>query len=288
MGDKKALILGAHGQLGRCLAAAAPDDVMVTALGSNDLDIRDRAAVGRFIRNLAPDLVFNAAAYTAVDRAEQEEAIAHAVNATAVGHIAEAAADAGATLIHVSTDFVFDGASATPYAPDDPTNPLCAYGRTKRAGELLAGDAALVVRTAWLYGPDGANFVRTMVRLMAERPEVRVVADQVGSPTYAPDLAAALWRLSALGVTGVHHYTDAGTASWYDFAVAIRDEALAVGILARGVPVIPIDTASFPTPARRPAYSVLDKGSTWAALGEPSSHWRANLRRMMTEIGTHG
>ncbi len=288
MGGKKALILGGHGQLGRCLVAAAPDDAVVVALGSKDLDISDKAAVRRIIRDVAPNLVFNAAAYTAVDRAENEEAIAYAVNASAVGHIAEAAAETGAALVHISTDFVFDGKLGTPYVPEAPTNPLGAYGRTKLAGELLAGTAALIVRTAWVYGPEGTNFVRTMLRLMTERPDVRVVADQVGSPTYAPDLAAALWRLAVLGVTGKHHYTDAGVASWYDFAVAIQDEALAAGILERGVPVIPIDTASFPTAARRPAYSVLDKGSAWAALDGPSSHWRANLRRMMTEICAHG
>jgi dTDP-4-dehydrorhamnose reductase len=169
-----------------------------------------------------------------------------------------------------------------------PPNPLGAYGRTKLAGERLAGADALIVRTAWVYAPTGGNFVRTMIRLMGERPEVRVVADQIGTPTYAPGLAAALWALAGQGVSGIHHYTDAGAASWYDFAVAIQEEAVAAGLLSAQVPVIPIPTSGFPTPATRPSYSVLDKTSTFAALGGPTPHWRANLRTMIAEIATRG
>lgn len=281
----RVLITGANGQLGRCLQACAPDGVDVIALGSADLDITDRDAVKARFDAETPDLVINAAAYTAVDKAESEEAAALAVNATAVGILADAARTHGARFAHVSTDFVFDGAAGTPYAPDAQTNPLSAYGRTKLGGETLAGPDALVVRTAWVYAPTGGNFVRTMLRLMGERPEVRVVADQIGTPTYAPGLAQALWTLAGQGVTGVHHYTDAGAASWYDFAVAIQEEAVAAGLLAHAVPVIPIRTADFPTPAHRPSYSVLDKTSMFAALGGPVPHWRANLRTMIAQIG---
>ena len=280
----KALILGAGGQLGRCLVASAPIGAAVMAHGSDTLDVTDRAAVSACIAQLRPDVVLNAAAYTAVDRAESDEAAALAVNATAVGHLAEAARDCGARLIHVSTDFVFDGRQSHPYVPGDATAPLGAYGRTKLAGELLAGEDALIVRTAWVYAPTGGNFVRTMLRLMAERDEVRVVADQIGTPTYAPGLAAALWRLAADGAKGVHHYTDAGVASWDDFALAIQEEALGAGLLERKVPVIPITAAEYPTPAARPVYSVLDKTATFAALGGPAPHWRESLRRMVAEL----
>jgi len=171
-----------------------------------------------------------------------------------------------------------------PLCADATPNPLGVYGRTKLEGEKLAGDAALIVRTAWVYAPTGGNFVRTMLRA-ARGPRRR---DQIGTPTYARGLAAALWTLAGKGVTGIHHYTDAGAASWYDFAVAIQEEALAAGLLAHAVPVIPIATADFPTPAKRPSYSVLDKASTFAALGGPTPHWRTQLRTMLSEIKTHG
>jgi dTDP-4-dehydrorhamnose reductase len=284
----KVLITGGAGQLGRSLVARAPVDAEVVSAGSETLDITDRLAVEAMVAAVRPSLIVNAAAYTAVDRAESDEDAAYAVNALAVGVLAEAARSVGAQFVHVSTDFVFDGRSGVPYAPDTTPNPLGAYGRTKLAGEKLAGDDALVMRTAWLYAPVGGNFVRTMLRLMADRSEVRVVADQIGTPTYAPGLAAALWTLAGKGVTGVHHYTDTGVASWYDFAVAIQEEALAAGLLASEVPVVPVTTAEFPTPALRPSYSVLDKSATFAALGRPSPHWRQNLRTMIAEIRTHG
>jgi len=284
----KALIVGAAGQLGHALAITAPAGVRVIVLERAMLDITDAGSVDAAVAAEKPDLILNAAAYTAVDKAEGDEDAAYAVNATAVGLLADAARAHGARLVHVSTDFVFDGQAGTPYTPDAVTNPLGAYGRTKLAGEHLAGEEALIVRTAWVYAPTGGNFVRTMIRLMGERPEVRVVADQIGTPTYAPGLAVALWTMAGQGVTGVHHYTDAGAASWYDFAVAIQEEALAAGLLSAAVPVIPIATSDFLTPAKRPGYSVLDKASTFAALGGPTPHWRANLRTMVSEIVAHG
>lgn len=284
----KALITGAGGQLATALVASAPADVDVVLTGIDDLDITDAAAVRAAVDAHRPALILNAAAYTAVDKAESDEALAHAVNATAVGHLAEAARAAGARLVHVSTDFVFDGERGTPYPVDAPTAPLGVYGRTKLAGEEAAGPDALIVRTAWVYAPTGGNFVRTMLRIMAANPQVRVVADQIGSPTYAPALARTLWALAEQGATGMYHYTDSGVASWYDFAVAIQEEAIALGLLDQAVPVIPITTADFPTPARRPSYSVLDKSKTFAALGGPAPHWREHLRIMMREIKNNG
>jgi dTDP-4-dehydrorhamnose reductase len=285
---RKALIVGANGQLGRALQACAPAGVELITHDVDTLDITDAAAIEACLVDTQPDVVLNAAAYTAVDKAESDEDAAYAVNATAVGLLADGAHRIGARFVHVSTDFVFDGTSGIPYAPDASPNPLGAYGRTKLAGESAAGPEALIVRTAWVYAPTGGNFVRTMLRLMTERPEVRVVADQIGTPTYAPGLAATLWALAGKGVTGIHHHTDSGAASWYDFAVAIQEEALTIGLLQTAVPVIPIATADFPTPARRPHYSVLDKSSTIAALGGPAPHWRVNLRIMLSEIQTHG
>lgn len=280
----KALIVGAAGQLGRSLQGCKPEGVDIVAHDVDTLDITNRASVVRLVADVAPALIINAAAYTAVDKAESDEAKAYAVNAAAVENLALAAAERGAQLAHVSTDFVFDGTTGVPYAPDAATNPLCAYGRTKLAGEALAGPDALIVRTAWVYAPTGANFVRTMLRLMGERSELRVVSDQIGTPTYAPGLAAAIWSLAAKGITGTHHYTDSGVASWYDFAVAIQEEAMAAGLLAKAVPIIPIATADFPTAARRPSYSVLDKKTTFAALGAYAPHWRENLRILIREL----
>ncbi|CAN5317834.1 dTDP-4-dehydrorhamnose reductase [soil metagenome] len=284
----KALIVGGKGQLGRELSEVASPHVEIVAHGSDTLDVTDRDSVDTIVNKIKPDVVINAAAYTAVDKAESDEAAAYAVNATAVGLLANAASVNGARFIHISTDFVFDGMSGTPYLPTAPTNPLSVYGSTKLAGEKLAGENALIVRTAWVYAPTGNNFVRTMLRLMSERPEVRVVADQVGTPTYAPGLAGALWTLAAKNIAGLYHYTDAGVASWYDFAVAIQEEAMIVGLLEKAVPIVPIATIDFPTPAKRPSYSVLDKSSIFTLLGGATPHWRTNLRIMLNEIKKNG
>jgi dTDP-4-dehydrorhamnose reductase len=182
---------------------------------------------------------------------------------------------------------VFDGNSSRPYRPNDQVGPISVYGRSKLQGEdaVAAADPdALIVRTAWVYAAQGTNFVNTMLRLMRERDRLGIVADQIGTPTYAASLARALWTLAQAGATGIHHYTDAGVASWYDFAVAIEEEARDLGLLAQAVQVEPIATADYPTPARRPAYSVLDKSATWAALGGPAPHWRNNLRFMLREL----
>ena len=286
---RRALVTGADGQVGRALRARVPAGWELVSCGSRTLDVTDRANVLATIGRERPAVVINAAAYTAVDRAESDPAAAEAVNAAGAAHVAEAADRAGARLLHLSTDYVFDGSQTRAYAPGDPPNPLGVYGRTKLAGERevarIAGDRALILRTAWVYASHGRNFVSTMLRLMAERAEVRVVADQIGTPTWAGGLAEALWAGAARAdVRGVHHWTDAGVASWFDFAVAIQEEALERGVLDRAVPIRPVGSEEHPGAAPRPACSVLDKRSTWSALAMTPPHWRVNLRRMMEEI----
>lgn len=279
----KALIVGKSGQVARALARAAPAGVDVHCLGRDKLDVRDPTAVDDAIGAIRPDLLFNAAAYTAVDRAESEEAEARAINASGVAHVNRAAQRAGARLVHVSTDFVFDGRSGSPYRVDAPTNPLNAYGRTKLEGEQHVGPDGLIVRAAWVYDSQAANFPSTILRLLNERDEVRIVSDQVGTPTFADSLAEALWALALADAKGVFHYTDSGVASWYDFAVAIAEEARAVGLVGRSVPILPISSADYPTPAIRPSYSVLDKSRATDVLGRAAPHWRENLRVMLRE-----
>ena len=284
----KAMITGSKGQLGVALQRCAPAGTEIVAADMDVLDITDRDAVDAYVKWEKPQLILNCAAYTAVDKAEADEESARAVNATAVGYLADAARHVGARLVQVSTDFVFEGMLGIPYKPDERPAPLSVYGKTKAEGEWAAGGDALVVRTAWVYAPTGGNFVRTMLRLMNERDTIGVVDDQIGTPTYAPGLAQALWTLAGQDAAGIYHYTDSGVASWYDFAVAIYEEGRALGLVTRDVAVNPVPTSAYPTPARRPHYSVLDKTATFAALGAPAPHWRVNLRHMLNEIKTNG
>jgi len=285
----KALITGAGGQVGAALMRSRPADVTVAACSHAELDIGDGKAVQRAVADAKPQVIINAAAYTAVDKAESEPDLARRVNGEAPGHLAEAAKACGARLIHLSTDFVFDGSQSRPYAPGDTVSPLGVYGETKLEGERrvqqVLGGEALILRTAWVYAANGHNFVRTMLRLMAERGRVRVVADQVGSPTWASSVAEALWAaVRTPSFAGLHHWTDAGVASWYDFAVAVAEEGHAAGLLKRPPEVESITTADYPTPARRPAYSVLDRASSERSLDLKPAHWRVNLRKMLREL----
>ncbi len=285
----KALITGANGQLGWELQQTAPEGWGIVAVDRDALDITDAAAVQKVVQSAQPDLIINAAAYTGVDKAEEEVARAYAVNADGAANLATAARDDGARLIQISTDFVFDGHQAQPYRPEDPTNPLGVYGASKLKGEqevtAITGGKAFIVRTSWVYSVHGNNFVKTMLRLMAERDALRVVADQVGSPTWAKGLAQALWDLAdKTDLTGILHWSDAGVASWYDFAVAILEDALALGLLHKELVVEPITSSGYPTAAQRPPYSVLAKEKTWAALGCKASHWRVSLRKMLRQV----
>ena len=281
------LVTGANGQLGSELARTAPAGLDARFLDRAALDLAADDVEDRVVA-LAPQLILNAAAYTAVDRAESEQELAFRVNASGAGALARAAARLDARMVHVSTDFVFDGSSASPYRPDHAAAPLGVYGASKLEGERSVREAlpgAIILRTGWVYSAHGANFVKTMLRLMGSRDRLGVVADQVGTPTWAKGLARAVWELGL----GTHnactlHWSDLGVASWYDFSVAIQEEALARGLLARAVPVDPIRTEDYPTPARRPAYSVLDKTDTLALLACPRQHWRAALRQMLEEL----
>jgi dTDP-4-dehydrorhamnose reductase len=282
----RVLITGAQGQVGRCLLASAPAGVTAIGLTRAQLDVGDADAVTQAIQAHAPAVIINAAAYTAVDRAENEVDAARRVNGLGPRHLARAARACGARLLHISTDFVFDGKASVPYAPDAPTAPLGTYGLTKLEGEQavreLAPDSSVVLRTAWVYAAQGANFLRTMLRVMGEKRQVRVVADQIGTPTSADSLAGVLWALASRpDIIGVQHFTDAGVASWYDFAVAIAEEATLLGLLAPGVRVSAIATVDYPTPARRPGYSVLDKRALLSALALEPDHWRVRLRRVL-------
>lgn len=285
----KVLVTGAGGQLGRALLSRVPAEADAIGFDSLALDISDCAAVMTIVSTELPDVIVNAAAYTAVDRAESEREQAATVNDRGTANLVAAATEVGARVAHVSTDFVFDGRGPCAYRPDAPPAPLSAYGATKLAGERRLRPSDLCVRTAWVYAAEGRNFVRTMLRLMAERDRVEVVADQIGSPTSADDLADALWLLVLGGHRGIAHFTNSGVASWYDFAVAIRDEAQRIGLLEeRAAQVVPIATAAYPTPARRPAFSVLDTSETDRVLGGPARHWRHALIATLKDIQDNG
>jgi len=286
------LITGAGGQLGRELQLSAPAGVRVLSLDRAALDITRPQDLRQALADLRPDWVLNAAAYTAVDRAESEEALALCINAEGAGHLAAACASTGTGLVHISTDFVFDGESGHPYTPDAKPAPLGAYGRSKLAGEravLAAHPRALVIRTGWVYSRFGGNFVKTMLRLMAERDSLSVVCDQIGTPTWARGLAQAVWAaVDRPLLQGIYHWSDAGVCSWYDFAVAIAEEGMAAGLLSRTPEVRPIPAIEYPTPARRPACSVLDKQQSWRDLGVAPIHWRVQLRAMLQDLKEHG
>ncbi len=279
----RVLITGANGQLGGALQRTAPDWADINAIDVDDCDFTDASMLTARLVVEAPELIINAAAYTAVDKAESDEELARAINAGAVATMVEAMASTGGKLVHVSTDYVFDGTTSTPYAPDATRNPQSVYGRTKAEGEDHLRPADLLVRTAWVYEAGGANFVRTMIRLMKERDELGVVADQIGSPTWATGLARTIWGLAGKGASGTFHHSDDGAISWYDFAVAIGEEAHALGLLTRMPVIRPLTTAEYPTPARRPAFSLLDSSTTRALLGNEPVNWRTNLRLMLNE-----
>ena len=297
----KVLITGAAGQLGRALRSSVPDAIagepvqLITTAreggnGVRALDLTDAAACRDLVQELRPDWVINAAAYTAVDRAESEPELARAVNAGAPAAFAEALQGSGGRLLQLSTDFVFNGQQGRPYQPSQPVDPLGVYGASKADGEravldrLGAEDRAVVLRTSWVYGPVGKNFLLTMLRLLAEREQLGVVADQVGCPTSTAGLAQACWAVLEHAVAGVHHWSDAGAASWYDFAMAIRELALAQGLLQRAAAVRPLTTAEYPTPARRPSYSLLDCTASRARLQLEPRHWREALAAVLREL----
>ena len=311
----KALLTGAAGQLGHALRQQVPTGVALIATSRSGsaadgdgliaLDLADAEACRAAVHQHRPDWVLNGGAYTAVDKAESEPELAHAVNAGAPRAFAEALRETGGRLLQVSTDFVFNGAQGSPYRPEQPRDPLGVYGASKAAGEdaveqlLGSNGRGVILRTSWVMGPVGRNFALTMLRLHRERgasgQPLAVVADQVGCPTSTHTLAQACWRViersaglsadsnSALGP--ILHWSDAGAASWYDVAVAVGELAVDLGLLERAAVVNPITTVDYPTPAQRPSYSLLDCTDTRRALALEPTHWRTALRQLLAASG---
>ena len=287
----KALILGSKGQLGHALTKTAPNGTTVTGLHRPDLDITDLDQLRSQCVSEKPAVIVNAAAYTSVDLAESQATAAEAVNVDGARNIAIISRELDARLIHVSTDFVFDGNSSVPYTAAADTRPLNVYGQTKRDGERAVlketDGTGIIVRTSWLYSATGHNFVNTMLRLMREKDDLAVVSDQVGSPTWADSLAEAIWQIAGTpGLHGIYHWSDQGQVSWYEFALAIQEEAVSLGILSNAIPIRPIRSAEYKSTAVRPAFSVLDCTATQQALAIQPATWRENLRRMLAAVET--
>ncbi|MFL9806329.1 dTDP-4-dehydrorhamnose reductase [Vibrio cyclitrophicus] len=291
----KVLITGKGGQLAWELEQTAPAHLEVISFDAKQLDITNQAMVNETLITHSPDIVINAAAYTAVDKAETDQETAYAVNEKGSEFLALACKEINAKLIHVSTDFVFDGTKTTPYQTDDAPNPINVYGDSKLQGDLkishILGEQACIIRTAWVYSTHGNNFVKTMLRLMAEKEQLGVVYDQVGTPTWAKGLAEMIWALvakstepNATTATQIYHWTDAGVASWYDFAVAIQELAIEKAMLDKAIPVRPIPASAYPTPAKRPSFSVINKTSAEQASGVETVHWRKQLSAMLDEL----
>ena len=288
------LLIGSRGQVGQELQKTLPLQGEVMAVDRSSLDLTDGDRIRDVIRDVEPDIIVNAAAYTAVDKAETEQPLANAINTMAPGIMAEEAETLGAFLVHISTDYVFDGRKNTPYLEEDEPNPQGIYGESKLWGERRiqqVSDRHVILRTAWVYGTQGkGNFVKTMLRVGAARDEVRVVMDQVGAPTWSFDIAQAIAHLLSHVDSdtplqpGIYHFTNSGVASWYDFAVAIFEEVQAMGVPLAIKSVVPITTAEYPLPATRPAYSVLSNRKVSAVLKTVPVYWRHRFREMLVEL----
>ena len=277
-----ALIVGKNGQVAWELMQTCPEHINAVALGRGDIDITSQESIESAIEAHKPSVIINASAYTAVDKAESDQENAYLINATAVELLAKAACKHNIRLLHISTDFVFDGSKNTPYHVDDKTNPINVYGSSKLAGEEAIKQNypqnSSIVRTSWVYSSHGNNFVKTMLRLMSEKEVLNVVSDQIGCPTNANGLAKYLWQLAEQeNLEQVYHYSDLGVASWYDFAVAIQDIAFESDILNKKIPIQPIPASAYLTPAKRPALSLL-------ANVEGERHWRELLRQSLYRL----
>ncbi|WP_296050576.1 dTDP-4-dehydrorhamnose reductase [uncultured Alteromonas sp.] len=282
---KKLVVIGKSGQLAWEIARLVPEAV---CLGRDDIDITSGEDIAAKLGPINPDAVINASAYTAVDKAESDEENAYLLNQTAVANLAKYCKSNNVFLVHVSTDYVFNGEKGSPYTVDDAIEPQGMYGKTKAAGEAevtsILPAASAILRTSWVYSSHGNNFVKTMLRLMAEKPQLGVIDDQIGSPTWAKGLARACVEAASHRTAGVYHWSDEGVCSWYDFAIAIQQLGLEKGLLQQAVPVKPIPSSAYPTPAKRPHYSVLDKTLTRETFTSPLNHWREQLSAMMDEL----
>jgi len=287
----KIIVIGKSGQLAWEIASLTSTENEIICLGRNDVDLTCRSSIATSFKDNAADAIINAAAYTSVDLAETDKENVYFLNRDAVKLLAEVCKELSLHLVHVSTDFVFDGQKGSPYFPDDAINPLGVYGNSKAEGEkkvrqFLPNDSC-IIRTSWVYSTHGNNFVKTMLRLMSEKTHLGIICDQVGSPTYAKGLAKACLYAATHDVKGIHHWTDAGVASWYDFAIAIQELALENKLLNKAIPINPISTSDYPTPAKRPSYSVLDKTSLAKDFYKiPLVHWRAQLKEMLNELNS--
>jgi dTDP-4-dehydrorhamnose reductase len=307
---KSILLIGNNGQVGKELEKILTPQVNLVGVARPEIDLTNPDSIVNAITSSyptgtvspnanaqhKPQIIINAAAYTAVDKAESEVEVAAAINGTAPAIMAEVAEKIGASLVHISTDYVFDGKNSQPYSETHLTNPVSIYGKTKLAGEKAIQEISsnyLILRTAWVYGYCGkGNFVKTMLRLGGEREEIRVVADQIGTPTWAKDIASAISSIIQINentsnmqnINGIYNYTNSGVASWYDFAVAIFEEAKNLDFPLKVKRVIPITTAEYPTPAIRPAYSVLSGTKISSILGTSAPHWRQSLKEMLKEL----
>ena len=292
----KVLLTGRDGQLGQALIASCPEGIDLIATGRQELDLSDPSACHAAVNLFKPDWVINAGAYTAVDKAESEPELARLVNEAAPAALADALAVTSGRLLQLSTDFVFNGTQGHPYQPEQICDPIGVYGVTKAAGEqavvnrlsLAEGGQAAILRTSWVYGPVGRNFLLTMLRMhcrySASGQPLRVVADQVGCPTATPGLAFACWSLIRHQASGYYHWSDAGVASWYDFAVAIGEYAQNYGLISQSANVQPIVTSQYPTLAQRPAYSLLACAKTCERFGLSPQNWRHALENVISRM----
>ncbi len=278
------MVTGARGMLGNAVTGVFSQDFQVAPLSRNDLDITDEKAVKRKILDIGPDIVINCAAYTSVDRAETDRDAAFRVNALGPKVLAESVKAVGARLVHISTDYVFDGNATEPYQEYFSRRPRSVYGKSKALGEdfvMEAIDDYLIVRTSWLYGPGGKNFVTTILELAGSMPELRVINDQVGTPTFTKDLAQAIYMLVTGGEAGIFHFANNGQCSWYEFARAILD--------LKGIQkeIKPVSTEEFPRPAPRPSYSVLDTTKFFLATGSRPRAWKEALREFLRALSAY-
>jgi dTDP-4-dehydrorhamnose reductase len=283
------VVTGANGQLGKCLQDIAPSyrHIHFHFFGRDELPIDNLEKVDEVIKTIRPDVVINTAAYTLVDKAEKETELAFLINAKAAGHLAEVCKSAGVRLLHVSTDYVFDGNADTPYKEDDEVSPVNNYGSSKLKGEELIFSAnveAIIVRTSWVYSRHGNNFVKTMLRLMSQRESIGVVNDQVGCPTYAVDLAEALMKMALAEnpIKGIYHFSNSGPITWYEFAKAIKD------FTGSACVVKPILTVDFPTPAKRPHYSVMSNEKIKTDFDIYQKPWKGSLQKCLQELAAIG
>jgi dTDP-4-dehydrorhamnose reductase len=285
----KIIVIGKSGQLAWEISKLSSAKHAIVCLGRKEINLAELPSVIETLKEHKAEAVINASAYTAVDKAESDVENAYALNAMAVGNLAQACKDLSVPFVHISTDFVFHGDKGAPYLPGDVIRPLGVYGSSKAEGERLISKYypvnSAVIRTSWAYSTHGNNFVKTMLNLMNTKPELGIISDQIGSPTYAKGLAEACISGIENKLVGIHHYTDTGVASWFDFAVAIQSIGFELGLLDKKIPIKPIPTSQYPTPAKRPHYSVLDKSSLAEALPDISLiHWQEQLRNMMTEL----